>query len=112
MEKKSESITLKALARLVTDGFTKNGKHFVSLDKKVDREILSLAIMVKNGFDHVEEQLEEAGREAKALRKEMNTRFEGVDARLSNIDNRLDTFASHERRITRVEKKVGIPTVE
>ena len=112
MEEKKEPITLEQLARLVVEGFARNDERFTALDEKIDREVSSLAAMVKTGFDHVEERFDEVGREIGGLRGEMNARFDGVDARLRNLDNRLDTFATHERRITRLEQEVGIPTVE
>ncbi len=79
-------------------------ERFQALDEKIDREGSSLAAMDKQGFD-------EMGQEFKEVREEMNTRFEGVHTRLRNLDNRQDTFTTHQCRIRRLEQEVGIPTV-
>jgi len=109
------ALTVEKLARTVTAGFSANKKQFDKADAKLNHEIGNLAAVVKRGFDHVEEQFAEVDKRF----EEVAERFEGVDRRLDGIDgrlqhlgNRLDTVVTHERRITRIEKKVGIPTAD
>lgn len=115
MEEKKEPITLEQLARLVVEGFEKTEQRFTAfektleegfqaVDEKIDREVSSLAAMVNTGFDHVEERFEQMEGHFELV----ESHLAGNDARLHHLDNRLDTFATHERRITRLEQEVGI----
>lgn len=119
MDEEKGPITLEQLARLVIEGFARNEQRFTAfektleegfftLDEKIDHEISGLAAMVKAGFDHVEERFEQVDDHF----RKVENHLAGNDARLRNLDNRLDTFATHERRIRRLEKEVGIPTAD
>ncbi len=108
-------MTIEKLAHIVIDGFTESKKQFrqidnrfgkvdttlTKLDIKIDHEVGNLATAVKTGFDHVQEQL-----------AEVDKRLDGIDGKINHISNRIDTVVTHERRITRIEKKMGIPTVD
>jgi len=131
--KKKSPMTIEKLARIVTTGFTEGKKQFEKIDSKfekintrfdkvdkrfgqidiklekldvkIDHEIANLATAVKTGFDHVEEQLTDINT---SLAESQNK----TNGRLQHLGNRLDAFVTHERRITRLEKKVGIPTAD
>lgn len=71
----------------------------------IKEQIEVLAGMVKSDFDEVERSIDQ-------LRRETTDNLNNVESRLRNLDNRLDTFVTHDRRITRLEKKVGLPTAD
>lgn len=73
--------------------------------KKEKMNIDKLAIMIKNGFDNVDEKM--------ATKQEMqegfdvvNKRFDGIDARLNKIENLL--IRAHENRIERLEDNMRL----
>ena len=71
----------------------------------VREQIEGLAVMVKSGFDEVEKKVDQ-------LRTETTDRSNKVDGPLRHPDNRPDTFGTHERRIKRLEREAGLPTVD
>ena len=73
----------------------------------VKDDVNRLAKATKIGFDGVHQELE-----LKVNREEMGEIGEGIEGirqRFGGLDNRLDTFASHEKRLINVEKLVGVP---
>ena len=109
--KKTEKITVEILAtkldklvKVVAEGFS--GVHR-ELEKKADKtdilevqgDIANLANTTKLGFDEVHEKLD-----TKASKSDID----GIKQRLSNLDYRFDTVATHERRILRLEKEASI----
>lgn len=80
---------------------TKIESRFSALDQKIDAEIGNLAQAVNRGFTHLEDRMER-----------FEQRLDGVDSRLQSFQTRLDTFLDHERRLNRVERELGIATVE
>ena len=68
------------------------------------RDIASLARITANGFIDVDRQFVEVRKDLSGIHDELD----GIKGRLHTIDNRLDNVATHDRRIERIEKKVGI----
>ncbi|MBI2099820.1 MAG: hypothetical protein HYT48_00560 [Candidatus Vogelbacteria bacterium] len=99
-----KKVTLETVAELVQT----NSLEIKSLSRLVrsnTKEIGNLARMTAKGFAEVHDKMDKGFAE---VYKKMDDEFDGVKARLTHIDNRLDTVADHGRRITRLEKKTGI----
>lgn len=69
-------------------------EKITALDGTIEREISGLASIAKAGFDDLHE------------------RIDGIDARQMSFQNRLDTFLDHDRRLRRLERELGFPTVD
>lgn len=86
------------LEALMKQGFA-NVK--TEIKQEIDRSIDSIGIMVKRGFDHVDERFEGVDR-----------RFDGVDNKLASINRRLSQavyqpeFNQLEVRVTTLERHV------
>ncbi len=66
-------------------------------------DINKLATATKFGFDEVQRELD-----TKASKIDLRQSEERVKQRLGNLDRRLDEFVTHEKRLVRVEKTVGL----
>lgn len=91
LKKSRKKISIDDLARMVQSGFTE-------VHEKMDKGFTEVHSKMNKGFTEVHEKF-----------KDMATKEDiaGIKQRLSNIDNRLDNVATHERRLVRLEKKVG-----
>ena len=110
-----QPVTLNHLANLVERGFadvrTELSKINSELSKKADKtdvddlknDIGHLAKASKLGFDELHQILG-----AKASKTDLRQGEDRIKQRLSHIDNRLDILATHEKRLVKVEKLVGL----
>ena len=74
-----------------------------SLRTELKNDINQLAMATKFGFDEVHNELS-----LKADKVDLNRGLDGVKQRLSNLDNRLDIFVSHEKRLVKLEHKLNL----
>lgn len=76
-------------------------------------DVSRLSKATKIGFDEVHQEFGRVHQklETKVNRNDLGEIGEGVEGirqRFSSLDNRLDTFVTHERRLTELEKLVGV----
>lgn len=75
---------------------------FEGLAKLVKSEVGGLAQMTAKGFAEVDVKFA-------AVHKKMDDEFDGIKARLTHIDNRLDIMAdNHGVRLKRIEKHLDL----
>lgn len=71
-----------------------------------------LARMVQHGFVDLRDEMEthyvSLRNQILVFQNETGEKFEKVNHRFTAIDRRLDTMATHERRISRLEKQAGV----
>ncbi|MFA6464040.1 MAG: hypothetical protein WCV55_03480 [Candidatus Paceibacterota bacterium] len=78
-----------------------------SSKSKKEITIDQLAVMVQNGFSHIEKKMDERFEMVDEGFNKVDERFEGVDKRFDKMDDRLDRIEfSHVRRIEVLEDKV------
>lgn len=75
--------------------------------KKVEVELEDLAIMVKEGFDEVHRTFELKIAKDKTEFEAVHDELDDIKRRLSNLDNRLDIFVTHDKRLVKVERELG-----
>lgn len=66
--------------------------------------IEDLAVMIQGGFVGSRTEMNERFNEMDKRFDLIETDLSGLRQRVNSIDNRLDTFVDHERRLTKVEK--------
>ncbi len=79
--------------------------------KKAKMNLEKLAIMVAGGFNEMHDKFDQVDKVLEKINQKLlehDHRFDGIDQKINYINNRVDHFADHGRRITRLERKVGI----
>jgi len=74
--------------------------------ESIKDDVGRLTKATKIGFDSVHQELESKVNSEDL--GEIGEGVEGIRQQFSSLDNRLDTFVTHERRLTELEKLVGV----
>jgi len=80
------------------------GNRLDLLERKIGQKINDVRDDIRTFKLGVGEQIEGVNDQLDKL----DERFDGVEAKINILSNRVDRFADHDRRIMRVERKVGI----
>ena len=99
-------VTLNYLAQMVEKGFL---SVRAELSKKADKsDIESLRVEIKNDLSQLAKSTKLGFDEVDNSFREVGVKLEGVNQRLSNLDNRLDKFVNHEKRLVKVEHELNL----
>lgn len=101
-----KSVTLNHLAQMVERGFL---SVRAELSKKSDKaDIEGLRVELKNDINQLSKATKIGFDEVDNSFREVEVKLEGVNHRLSNLDNRLDDFVNHEKRLLKVEHELNL----
>ncbi len=96
MKKKIQKTT-KGDGAVLTVGFFKSYLN-QQLDEKLDKKFEEFALIVKKGFDAVDERFDQVDERFEKIDErftEIDLKLSGMDQRIRSIDSRMDDFAEN-----------------